>query len=392
MSDVRAEPLPEQAPPSPDPPSAATRPDPLAGDWSEGLPGPAHAHGLPLPARLGAPPAQAAPPSQTPVDPPAAPDQQSWAMEAPSVPPAAEPAWTPHAHDAGFAPITPAAESAAAPASEPEAWQESKESSAWAAPAQPAGDWDASAGPAPTSEHWSEAPAAAPTQEWPAPHAVADEEAAMLLRPVDGGDASSFLRPVEEAANDAPAEPISFLHPPGDLDPALQPIMDPTFQPVADGESVVLLNPHDHPDLPAPVDADAPPMASGRGRPAGTVVVGEHRVAIHTRAGRTRRGSVTDLDLSRSQFALQPQGGGSTELLPHGEVKAIFFMLAPGEPPTVPDGGKLRVTFSDGRSIEGHRVGEEGPRGFFLVPLDAHKTNTKRIYVARAAVAHLTEL
>jgi hypothetical protein len=167
--------------------------------------------------------------------------------------------------------------------------------------------------------------------------------------------------------------------------------MDPTLQPIADGESVVLPNPHDHPDLPAPVNADAPPMASGGRARADTVVAGEHRVAIHTRGGRTRRGSVTDLDLARSQFALQPQGGGSTELVPHAEVKAIFFMLAPGEPPTVPDGGKVRVTFSDGRSIEGHRDGEEGPQGFFLVPVDAQKTNTKRIYVSRAAVAHVTE-
>ena len=215
----------------------------------------------------------------------------------------------------------------------------------------------------------------------------------MLLRPVDEEEASSLLRPVEEAANDAPpGAPVSFLHPPGDLDPALQPIMDPTLQPMADGESVLLLNPHDHPDLPAPVNADAPPMASGGTARAATVVPGEHRVAIHTRAGRTRRGSVTDLDLARPQFPLQPQGGGSTELVPHAEVKAIFFMLAPGEPPTAPDGGRVRVTFSDGRSIEGHRDGADGSQGFFLVPVDAQKTNTKRIYVARAAVAHLTEL
>jgi len=168
--------------------------------------------------------------------------------------------------------------------------------------------------------------------------------------------------------------------------------MDPTLQPMTDGESVVMLNPYDHPDLLVPVDEDAPPMASGGPARASTVVAGEHRVAIHTRGGRTRRGSVTDLDLGRREFALQPQGGGSTEMVPHAEVKAIFFMLAPGEPPVAPDGGKLRVTFSDGRSIEGHRDGGDGPQGFFLVPVDAQKTNTKRIYVARAAVARLTDL
>jgi hypothetical protein len=155
---------------------------------------------------------------------------------------------------------------------------------------------------------------------------------------------------------------------------------------------VVLLNPHDHPDLPAPLNDDAPPMASGGIPRSPAVVAGEHRVAIHTRGGQTRRGSVTDVDLGRPQFALQPQGGGSTEIVPHAEVKAIFFMLAPGETPIAPDGGKVRVTLVDGRTIDGHRDGGEGPQGFFLVPVDAQKTNTKRIYVARTAVAHLTEL
>src|SRR5262249_45252533 len=200
-------------------------------------------------------------------------------------------------------------------------------------------------------------------------------------------------RPIRAAANDEPpGEPISILHPPGDPDPALQPIMDPTLQPETDGESVVLLNPHDHPDLLVPVNEDAPPMASGEAPPGASVVRGEHGVAIHTRGGQARRGSVTDLDLARPQFPLQPQGGGSTELVPHAEVKAIFFMLAPGEPLVEPEGGKVRVTFADGRTIEGHRAGGDGPQGFFLVPLDAQKTNTKRIYVARDAVAALVDL
>ena len=379
MSDVRAGSLPEQPPPSPDSPADASRPDPLAGDWSEGLPGPVRAHGLPLPARIG---------EQR---------EAGWAMAPPAIEPPAEPAWTAHAHDAGFAPVTlQAPEAPTAQPGEPEGWQEAKEASPWTAPAEATGDWDATATPA--EEQWS-APAGAPaTQEWPAaqedgPRALAEDEAALLLQPVEDGEAASFLRPAGEAANDEPAgEPVSLLYPPGDLDPALQPVMDPTLQPMTDGESVVMLNPHDHPDLLVPVDEDAPPMASGGPARATTVVAGEHRVAIHTRGGRTRRGSVTDLDLGRREFALQPQGGGSTEMVPHAEVKAIFFMLAPGEPPVAPDGGKLRVTFSDGRSIEGHRDGGEGPQGFFLVPLDAQKTNTKRIYVARAAVAHLTDL
>jgi hypothetical protein len=366
----------------------------LAGDWSEGLPGPVRAHGLPPPARIGEP------------------RDDGWAMSPPVIEPAAEPAWTAQAHDPGFAPVSgPAPEAPIAEGGEPEGWQESKEPSLWAAPAEPTGDWDqttaetapaevhwSAAETAPAEAHWSAPTDAQATQEWPAaqedgPRALGDDEAATLLQPVDASDAAGFLRPADEAANDAPpGEPVSLLYPPGDLDPALQPVMDPTLQPMTDGESVVMLNPHDHPDLLVPVDEDAPPMASGGPAHATTVVSGEHRVAIHTRAGRTRRGSVTDLDLGRPEFALQPQGGGSTEIVPHAEVKAIFFMLAPGEPPVAPDGGKLRVTFSDGRSIEGHRDGGEGPQGFFLVPVDAQRTNTKRIYVATAAIAHLTNL
>lgn len=421
MSDVRAEPVPDTT--SPEAASTPPRPDPLAGDWSEGLPGPVRAHGLPLPVRVGeARPAAAAAavvvaetpaPDPTSLDQPLRPTEtpwsepveetpraDGWTMAPPVVEPAAEPAWTAQPHDAGFAAVAAPQAEAWSAGAEPETWQESKEPSPWTGPAQPT-DWDpnAQAGPSP-EEKWAAPADAEPTQEWsasghdaPTPVAVADDEAAALLRPVDEVEAASLLRPVHAAANDEPpGEPISLLYPPGDLDPALQPIMDPTLQPLADGEALIMLNPHDHPDLPAPVNDDAPPMATGGVRRSGTVVAGEHRVAIHTRGGQTRRGSVTDVDLGRAQFALQPQGGGSTEIVPHSDVKAIFFMLAPGEVPVTPDGGKVRVTLSDGRSIEGHRDGADGPQGFFLVPVDAQKTNTKRIYIARAAVSAVKDV
>src|SRR4051812_20976495 len=144
MSDVRAEPLPEQPSPSPDRTDSATRPDALAGDWAEGLPGPVRAHGLPLPARLGEPRVEAAPAPEAPAGRPETQDP-GWSMAAPAPQAATEPAWTPDAHDPGFAPITAVAESVAAPAGEPEAWESPKEASPWAAPAQPAGDWDPTA-------------------------------------------------------------------------------------------------------------------------------------------------------------------------------------------------------------------------------------------------------
>src|SRR5206468_2182310 len=73
------------------------------------------------------------------------------------------------------------------------------------------------------------------------------------------------------------------------------------------------------------------------------------------------------------------------------DVKAIFFMLAPGEPPQAGDGTKVRVTFSDGRVIEGVRDGVDAKHGFFLVPLDAARTNTRRIYVAREATSDIKD-
>ena len=66
-------------------------------------------------------------------------------------------------------------------------------------------------------------------------------------------------------------------------------------------------------------------------------------------------------------------------------------MLAPGEPAHAGDGGKVRVTFADGRVIEGIRDGADAKHGFFLVPLDAARTNTRRIYVAREATSDIKD-
>jgi hypothetical protein len=147
------------------------------------------------------------------------------------------------------------------------------------------------------------------------------------------------------------------------------------------------------PDLLVAVEDATPPMGMTLIEAAPPPIVpGEQRVAIHTRAGQTRRGTVTDLDLSQPQIPLEPQGGGSTETIDHGELKAIFFMLAPGEKAEPGLGQAVRVTFSDGRAIEGHREGDESRDGFFLVPLDAQRTNTRRIYVARDAVSEIVDL
>ena len=146
-------------------------------------------------------------------------------------------------------------------------------------------------------------------------------------------------------------------------------------------------------DLLVPVEDATPPMGVTPAEAAPPLIVpGEQRVAIQTRAGQTKRGTVTDLDLSQPQIPLEPQGGGPTVTIEHDEVKAIFFMLAPGEKAEAGPGQAVRVTFSDGRSIEGHRQPDESREGFFLVPLDAQRTNTRRIYVARDAVSEIVDL
>src|SRR5439155_1252678 len=123
----------------------------------------------------------------------------------------------------------------------------------------------------------------------------------------------------------------------------------------------------DDPDLPQatgePAKTRAQPLAAWRPTAVNAMAVdGEHRVAVHTRGGRTLRGTMRDVDLSKSQFPLVPQGGGEPEAVYRAEVKAIFFMLAPGEPAHAGDGGKVRVTFADGRVIEGIRDGAEAEK------------------------------
>ena len=140
----------------------------------------------------------------------------------------------------------------------------------------------------------------------------------------------------------------------------------------------------DEPDLLVPLDESSP---GRRDRP--LLVPGEHRVAVQTRAGTTRRGVLRDADLSAATLTLDPGGAAAKEQIPASEVKAIFFMLAPGE--RVPRGSGVMVTATlvDGRQIHGEREGPDAPEGFFVIPADASRTNTQRIYVARAALAAL---
>jgi hypothetical protein len=277
----------------------------------------------------------------------------------------------------------PAAEADwSAPAESGTAWSND---AAWAAPAEPVAettDWTAAPPPSAPSEtsSWTNASAGNNTlaqmegEPEPIPAEPGAAEHLFGSVPVGGSlseeEEEGELPDVEEADVPVTLDDESALRPLDD-ESALQPL---------DDESALL-----------PLDEE-PAFPTEQTAQFGLVVPGEHRVAIHTRGGSTRRGMVRDLDLSQHEFALAPQGGGADEPVLHDDVKAIFFMLPPGVASQPGSRGRVKVTFADGRSIEGDREGEEDPRGFFLVPNDAARTNTWRIYIAREATAEIREL
>jgi hypothetical protein len=263
-------------------------------------------------------------------------------------------------------------------------------------PAAPTSDWDTSPPPAaaPASDWNTSPPPAAPANpspvdEWevpsPAPAARRDAGGAAPSRSPMGASTYDQMETPEQtwtpdAAHFAPLAPGETLA--GDDDPLMG---------AALGEPV----PGDE-DLLVPIEDDFSVEAPRRPStpvPSGPLVVaGEHRVAVHTRAGRTRRGTVRDVDLAQPGFVLEPLDGGVAEPVGAGEVKAVFFMLPPGEKPGPAAGQRVRVTFRDGRSIDGTRIGKEEPAGFFLVPSDAARTNTRRIFIAREAAQEVREV
>jgi small nuclear ribonucleoprotein (snRNP)-like protein len=440
--------------------------DPLAGDWSEGLPGPLRALAVQKPQTLAleglaqAPAAVAAPPAwetatsdplhsaPPPAEPPLMPSETlgqdaptpwseplaqpaepvAWLAPPPSTdqssqalwPLPSEPAqeWQPQAAAPDFDTAqTPQA--ASLPDAPPADWSTLSSGPDWSAPPEPAPAPDAWAVPPPSQAgpDWLATPAEPPPEavsEAEAPEAAATEWIAPSASEPEADWSPPPSAPAAAPAWNAPAVGPSALEqldsePPepepgaaeklfgsvpaggslsGDDDVAGPDVAGPDV--LADSEDVLTpLDPHDDPDLPVALDdAEPPSMPLAALRPAtadALEVSGEHRVAVHTRGGRTLRGTVRDVNLSRPQFALQPQGGGSTETIYHSDVKVIFFMLPPGEKVKAAEGGHVRVKLSDGRIIEGGRDGADARHGFFLVPGDAARTNTRRIYVARDA-------
>ena len=320
----------------------------------------------------------------------------------------------------------PAAWGAAPAAIEPEQWKGPAASDDWEAIKKPAPherseapaadwgalsatpDWTAPAASGPADDGgWGAPPPAAASSPWGTPAAASGAEsdwapaapstsrqsaAAWQSAPM-GASTLEQLDSDFEAAAPAPgaAQALFGSVPAGGSLGGEEPeeLSSPAHEPV----------PSEDADLLVPIDEPVPPPAPrtrlAQMAPVAAIgslgVSGEHRVAVHTRGGRTRRGTVRDVDLSKSQFDLSPQGGGASEAVYHAEVKAIFFMLGPGEKPTPGGGARVKVTFADGRAIEGERDGSEGKHGFFLVPADAARTNTRRIYVAREATTEIKD-
>lgn len=399
----------EDSAPTPWSEPVVAAPDPPAMDW--GLPIATPPADLPA----GAPPAaipasapeeSAQPWTAAPVEPPAPPDE-TW-----SSPPAAEAVdeWQPEMAPADFEEVrTPDATAPVAAAD----WSTLRTGADWvaAAPEAPADAWGA-APPAPAASEWNPAPstpeppwaaaAAAATPEWASP----PEEPRPAPGPAPAWNAPAVGASALEQLESDPPEPepgaakeLFGTVPSGGMLSGDNDDFGPA-EDLASPEEVLrpVAVDHEDPDLPAALDEPArpkpraQPLAAFRPPPSVALEVhGEHRVAVHTRGGRTLRGTMRDIDLSKSQFPLVPQGGGEAETIYHSEVKAIFFMLAAGEKSQGGDGAKVRVTFADGRVIEGIRDGADAKHGFFLVPLDAARTNTRRIYIARAATADIKD-
>ncbi len=200
--------------------------------------------------------------------------------------------------------------------------------------------------PLPEGETFGEAPAAAETGAT-LDFDVDSEE----IPTIEGADI------LEELPEESP------VHPPGSLD----------FEPLvpAAGASET-----------EPVEQVALPPATA----ASLVIAGSHRVVVHTVEGQVKRGVIEDPDLASHALVLDAQAGQAPEEIETDKVKAIFFMLAPGEKAPAPEGNRVRVSFRDGRQVAGFCPDyDETGVGFFMIPGDS-RTNTGRIWVYRSAV------
>ncbi len=136
--------------------------------------------------------------------------------------------------------------------------------------------------------------------------------------------------------------------------------------------------------LPPPVPVSQEPALRDPFAPSPSFVSGEHRIVLHTVEGQVLRGALANADLDDAEIPLI-QPNGALARIPAIQVKAVFFMLAPGARVGPGSGTRVRVTFADGRQLAGLSPGyDPASRGFFVLPLD-DRTHTARVWVYRAA-------
>ncbi len=294
----------------------------------------------------------------------------------------------------------------------------------WSAPesAVPAGRWE-SAPALDLSTPFEPVPIPAPRRaEPPLEAALGSLEPEEVLEPIVEAP------PAEPIFEALPAEPGWPERPPAPPPAREEPDSEPVSLDDLDASMEIDVPPeiaaaYDSPpldfDSPAPVPAPAPApppptvsaaakVAPARGAtatgpaltptteiepvPAGgaTVVAGAHRVVVHTLDGQVLRGTLTNADLEATELKLEADAPGAASPVATTGVKAIFFMLAPGEKPPVPQGKRVRVAFRDGRQVAGFSPDyQEGGTGFFMIPADT-RTNTGRIWVYQGAVKQVS--
>ncbi|WP_242355253.1 hypothetical protein [Anaeromyxobacter sp. SG64] len=225
------------------------------------------------------------------------------------------------------------------------------------------------------------------TESHPLPAAAAADDLGLpeIVEELPTVDGAEILEEIPADEADTPPPSLDF----GALPPAAAP-RAPTLAPAAPvlARSVAPAAPPAPPAPARPASAAVPaPVAAASAAPASSSrAAGSHRVVVHMLEGTVKRGVIEDADLAAPVLALASAPGAAADELPTEKMKAIFFMLPPGEAPPPAEGKKVRVTFRDGRQVAGFGPDyrEDGP-GFFMLPGDT-RTNTGRIWVYRAAV------
>jgi hypothetical protein len=229
---------------------------------------------------------------------------------------------------------------------------------------------------------------------------------------LEGGHHDAAPPPPAPAASAAPAAKLSPLAPSIELPPIEPPPPEPVLElpnrplsavpqniPIAGliGKSA-FSGPDDLPTVDAeemlveeriPAESFGIDPVADHGGPSPTFVTGSHRVVVHTLEGQVKRGTVEDVELDAPEIPITVQPGSPVEAIPVATIKAIFFMLPPGEKPAASAGKRVRVTFGDGRQLAGFSE-EYRPElvGFYMTPADS-RTSTARIWVYKTAVQNI---